>query len=299
MNNFNFEPYHVWHPDFRQALTSAIHAKSDVVIAAHMPIDDCNDADIELLGRFVGFSSSYVQFVVESFNPELGNNLPSAPECEYTFKTEATLPENVNALFEYGGRAYILDQELQKNGIPESLLLRLSPPARIRRLRMHDRILSPGGLFLMPGLVLMDQEPVNRRRLLALLGHYYRQKTRPRPELVDISAGGACIKTSDPHCQRFMGTEESYLFFFFSERDGNLEPPNVFLAKKVGILRDDKAMHTGLRIKFLRELVWSGPNEDLKWQNIEFSGSEKIKQMFDEWDRDNTGIKKQNRGLDE
>lgn len=281
MNNFYFETYHLWHPDFRQALSYAIAHKCAVSIYANMSLDECNKADLELKGRFVGFSGSYLQFVVESFMPELASNFPAAPECEYSFKAASPMPENVEALLEYGGRAYIIDQELQANDIPESLLLRLSPPSRLRRMRQHGRVSNPGDIILMPGLLLMDEEPINRRRLLALLGYYYRQKERPRPTLVDISAGGACLETADPHCLRFMGTEESFLFFFFSEKDGVLDNPHVFMARKVGILRDEKSQHTGLRIKFLRELVWTGPNEELKWRNIEFSGSEKIKELFD------------------
>lgn len=299
MNNFYFETYHLWHPDFRQALSYAIRNKSAVTITSNMPIDECNKADIDLKGRFVGVSGSYLQFVVENFAPDLSNNFPGAPECEYAFKAASPFPGNGEALFEYGGRAYIIDQELQSNDIPESLLLRLSPPSRLRRLRQHGRVPSPEGVILMPGLLLLDREPINRRRLLALLGYYYRQKERPRPGLVDISAGGACLETSDPHCLRFMGTEESFLFFFFSEKDGVLDNPHVFMARKVGLLRDEKSQHTGLRIKFLRELVWTGPNEELKWLNIEFSGSESIKEIIANMGEDIPGETESNRGDDE
>lgn len=299
MNNFYFETYHLWHPDFRQALSYSIRQKSPVSISSNMAIDECNRADLELKGRFVGFSGSYLQFVVETFQPDLSANFPAAPECEYAFKAALPLPESGEALLEYGGRAYIIDQELQANYIPESLLLRLSPPSRLRRLRQHGRVSSPEGIVLMPGILLMDQEPINRRRLLALLGYYYRQKERPKPKLVDISAGGACLETTDPHCLRFMGTEESFLFFFFSEKDGVLANPHVFMAKKVGILRDEKSQHTGLRIKFLRELVWTGPNEELKWRNIEFSGSENIKKLFDNLDDNPKGKTESDRGDDE
>ena len=148
---------------------------------------------------------------------------------------------------------------------------------------MHERLSTPQHLFLMPGLMIMDQEPINRRRLLALLGHYYHQKDRPKPTLVDISAGGACLKSNDQRCQRFMGAEENYLFFFFSETDGLLNSPTVLLGKKVGILRGEDASHAGLRIRFLKELVWTGPNEDLKWRDVSGDGSPTIKKMLEEW----------------
>lgn len=283
MKNFDFETYHVWQPDFRQALSYAIRQKNKVHVSTNFPIDDCNRADIIFSGRFVGFSGPLLQFVVEEFVPDISNALPQSPECEYIFTADIPLPGSGRSLLEYGGRAYIIDQDLQSNDLPESLLLRLSHPNRLRRLRRHTRITNPEKMFLMPGMLIMDQEPLNRRRLLALLGHYYKQKMRPKPQLIDISAGGACLKTLDSHYQRFMGAEESYLFFFFSENNGVLDVPNVFMAKKVGLYRGEDACHTGLRIKFLRELIWTPPNEELKWINIESSGSEKIKRMFEEW----------------
>lgn len=280
MNNLDFEIYRLWRPDFKLALIYAIQQKNNVLIATHGYIDKCNSADLSLYGRFVGFSGDLLQFVIEDFNADLSMNFPGDPECDYTFKARIPVVHQSSFLIEYNGRGLIIDRELQKNDIPESLLIRLSHPVRIRRLRMHERLSDTQNLFLMPGLLLMDQEPINRRRLLNLMAYYYKQKKRPKPEIVDISAGGACLKTHDIHCQRFMGAEESYLFFFFSEENGEILPPNVFLAKKAGILRGDDASHAGLRIRFMKELVWTAPNEDLKWINIEADGSSSIKKIL-------------------
>lgn len=266
-----------------EALRAAIRQKKPVIIQSHWQLDDCNTADVSLHGRFFGLSGSLAQFVVTDFDPVYGNAFPKAPDCDYTFAADLLIQHSEKARIEYGGKAAIVDQELQKNNLPESLLLRMSPPTRIRRLRRHTRQSSSNGLFLMPGLMLMDQEPLNRRRLLALLGHYYHQKHRPKPTLVDISAGGVCLATNDNRCKRFMGAEERYLFFFFTETDGMLNNPTVFLGKKVGIYRNDESNHAGLRIRFLKELVWTGPNEDLKWKDIEADGSETIKRMLEVW----------------
>lgn len=290
MYDFSNEIYRMWRPDLHEALRAAIRQKKSVSIQIHWRLDDCNTADLTLHGRFSGLTGLLVQFVVLDFDPVYGNAFPAAPECEYSFIADLVLQHSEKARIEYNGRAVIIDQELQKNDLPESLLLRLSPANRIRRLRRHQRQSCPASLFLMPGLMLMDQEPINRRRLLALLGHYYHQKNRPKPELVDISAGGVCLLTNDQRCKRFMGAEESYLFFFFTEVDGMLSSPSVFMGKKVGIYRGGDATHAGLRIRFLKELVWTSPNEDLKWKDISSDGSENIKKMIEEWNRQNQPV---------
>lgn len=279
-HDFDIDTFRMWRPPLQQAIIAAIKQKQMVTITTHWPLDELNTADLTLNGRFVGLTQQLAQYIVDEFDPELGKTAPAAPECEYVFAADLSLGSGLSR-FEYGGRAIIVDQELQKNNIPESLLLRLGLPLSIRRIRRHRRERGASDIFLMPGLMLMEEEPGNRRRLLALLGHYYKQKTRPKPVLVDISAGGASLKTDDHSCQRFLGADCSYLFFFFTEENGVLKSPHVFMAKKAGILRDKDSSHAGLRLRFLKELVWTGPNEDLKWINIEADGSATIKRILD------------------
>lgn len=270
----------MWRPDLQEAIRSAMRQKKKVVIQTHWPIDSCDAADFVFSGRIVGLTSQLAQYVVESFDCDNGNIYPKSPECEYVFAADMPV-KNSRHRIEYGGKAKINDQELLKNGMPESLLLKIGAPSRIRRLRMHTRHAGLSETILMPGLLVMDQEPQNRRRLLALLGHYYKQKQRTRLELVDISAGGACLRISDLRFNRLLGAGEHYLFFFFPEQDGLLMSPCVFLAKKAGILRDEGSAYAGIRLRFLKELVWTGPNEELKWNDISQDGSESLQHLME------------------
>lgn len=282
MHNFEPDTYHVWRPDLLEVIKYSIQQRQKALIQSHLALDECNTGDVTLIGRFLGLNGHVAQYVVENFDLDVSNAFPAFPQCEYIFTADLPVREQGVARIEYAGRAVILDQELQRNNLPESLLLRVGQPGRIRRLRRHERRPSSGDLFLMPGLMLMDQEPINRRRLLALLGHYYRQKNRHKPKLVDISAGGVCLESHDPRCNRFLGCEESYLFFFFSENNGLLNSPNVFMGKKVGIYRGEDGNPAGLRIRFLKELVWTGPNEELKWKDVEADGSQTIRKMLED-----------------
>lgn len=276
MRGFNNEIYHVWRPEFDEVAQQAIRQHSDVEIHCHMPLDECNSADVELKGRFLAIDNFQAQFLVESYDLELTKNYAVFPDCEYSFAADAQVQDKM----EYAGRAIILDTELKKNNLPAGLLLKLSPPTSIRRVRRHERIACADSRIAMPGLMLIDQPPQSKKQLLALLAHYYKDKKRPRPELVNISAGGVCLKTKDMRYHRLMGTDENYLFFFFSDDGNGIGSPHVFLCKKVGIFRGTSSLNTCLRIKFLKELVWELPENELKWVDVEKEGSRVVQIML-------------------
>lgn len=281
---YNFPPstYHVWRPELPELVREAIAQNSPVVVHTHYDLDKCNKADLELRGLIIKFTGHQAQFLAKSFDLHLGHAYPADPECEYSFSIDQPKTEGFKSRVEYTGRALILDRELARNDLPQGLLLRLALPNRVRPLRRHQRAKSPGSFIQMPGLMLIDRPPVNRQQLLNVLGHYYRQKSRPKPELVDISAGGVCLQTEDAHCLRFLGAEESYLFFFFSEQEGSPLIPHVFMGKKVGLFRSGSSRHDGLRIRFLREMVWTDPTEDLKWIDIDVDGSKTLQKLIDQ-----------------
>lgn len=280
MKNLDTSLYTVWRPDLLTIVHLAVSQKRKVTIQSYFPLDECNKADLALYGEFIKLSGHQVQFIVNDFNLDPGKSFPANPECEYTFNVALDKDGQVRNKVEYGGRALILDQELGRNNLPEGLLMRLSPPTRIRPLRRHAREECPDHLFRLPGLMLIGPDTINRRQLLNVLGHYYQQKSRPKPRLINISAGGVCLETEDPHCQRFLGADESYLFFFFSGDEDSLTCPNVFMGKKVGLFRGEKDRHTGLRIRFLREMLWTDPLDEVKWIDIENSGSDTIRKIL-------------------
>lgn len=280
MKNLDTSLYTVWRPDLLEIAHLAVAQKTKVTLHTYFPLDECNKADLTLYGEFLKVTGQQVQYLVNDFDLDPGKAFPPEPECDYAFSVTYNKTDAARNRIEYGGRALILDQELGRNNLPEGLLMRLSQPTRIRPMRRHAREDCPAHLFRMPGLMLMGSETINRRQLLNVLGHYYQQKSRPKPSLVNISAGGVCLETEDPHCQRFMGADESYLFFFFSGDGDAVLTPNVFIGKKVGIFRGKQARHTGIRIRFLREMIWSDPLEEVKWLDIENDGSDTIRKIM-------------------
>lgn len=287
MHDFENETYRVWRPDLHRIVRQAIAQKSAVIMESHMPLDECNSADVRLTGRFLKMVGHQAQYIVDNYDLDIARNFPVAPECEYSLDVDMPLSDGNMARMAYAGKAFVLDTELGRNNLPEGLLLRMTRPSRVRHLRRHERLNCDDRFIMMPGLMLIDQPPANRRHLLNLLGHYYHQRARPKPALVDISAGGVCLRTEDQRCQRFMGAEEYYLFFFFSGGLNDSRCPHVFIGKKVGILRGNDSRHTGLRIRFLKEMIWSDPGEELKWINVEADGSKTIRKLVEAWNRQN------------
>ena len=282
MRNFESEIYQVWRPELDDVIQRAIQSRSAVHIKSLLPLDKCNFADATLIGRFSAIYANYqAQFLVDAFDLSPTSNFPAAPECEYLFQVDNVAPKGAKSRMEYGGRAFIVDSELKKNNLPSGLLLRLSFPSSIKRLRLHARCQCDR--VMMPGLMLIDQNPpTGRRKLLALLAHYYQDQKRPKPEIVNISAGGACLRTYDAYCQKFLGADENYLFFFFTNDGQDIKTPHVFICKKVGAFRDQKSSNAGLRLKFIRELVWTRPEDDLKWRDVDSTGSAVLKNVLEQ-----------------
>lgn len=286
MKNLDSSTYTVWRHDLLEIARQAVCQKIKVTVCVHFALDECNTADLTLYGEFLKITGHQAQFLVNGFDLDPGRSFPDFPECDYSFNITVEKKGGGKNKVEYGGRALILDQELGKNGLPTGLLMRLSPPTRARPVRMHARESCPAHLFRLPGLMLAGQEPLHRRHLLNILGHYYQQSSRPKPKLINISAGGVCLETEDPHCLRFMGADERFLFFFFSGDESSILCPNIFVGKKVGLFRDDKDKLTGLRIRFLREMLWTDPFSEVKWLNIESDGSSTIRKILAEGRRE-------------
>lgn len=279
MKNLDTSTYTVWRPDLLEITRQALCQRAQVTIRTHYPLDKCNAADLTLRGEFLKITGKRVQFLSSGFDLDLGRSFPVFPDCGYSFNLTVE-DGGAKKKMEYGGRGLILDQELGRNDLPIGFLMRLSQPTQARPTRVHPREDSPERLFRMPGLMLAGPDALNRRQLLNVLGHYYQQQSRPKPKLINISAGGVCLETEDPHCQRFMGADERYLFFFFSGDEASLLCPNIFIGKKVGVFRDGRDRLTGLRIRFLREMLWTDPLDEVKWIDIEKEGSSSIRKIL-------------------
>lgn len=274
------ETRHIWHPSLFEIFNLAWVQKSVVTFQSHLPIDACNTADLRLYGKIGQLSGQQAKFVVESMDMTLDKRFPAYPLGEYSFEVDFPLGRRRVARMEYSGKGVILERKLQKNDLPAELLLRISLPSRIRHVRRHHRIGPNSCEPMVPGLVLIDRTPNNRRQLLRLLEYYYRRKWKPKPRLVNISAGGVCVETSDPSGNRLLAADERYLFFFFLKAPEKEKVPLVFVGRKVGAYKGHESGTSALRIQFLRELVWTQPNTELEWRDISVSGSDRLRQIF-------------------
>lgn len=283
MENFELDRYHIWRSDFHEIFRDAISQKSPVTVSSHLPLDLCNSADVTLYGKMLALTDVKAQFMVDTYDLALTNAFPPSPQCEYSLAVNTTGPNGSQGKVEYSGRATILDYSLQRNNLPDALLLRITRPNRSRNVRRYTRSECDAGQVVMPGLILVDHAPTSRRALLTLLARYYQRKNRNAPRVINISAGGVCVETRDHGGQRLLSSDEYYLFFFFPEKPSQGLAPHVFLGKKVGIFRRDKNTWPAMRIRFLREMVWVNPAEEIVWKNIEREGSETLSVLLECW----------------
>jgi len=274
------ETRHIWHPDLFEIFEQARLQKSLVTIQSHLPLDLCNTADLTLSGRFGSLVGQQAKFKVESIDMFLEKRFPVDPGCEYAFALDLPMGGKRYGRIEYAGKATILDRILQKNDLPDELLLRVSLPSRIRHMRRHQRRKSEECQDMIPGLILIDREPTDRRQLLRLLSHYFRKNNARRPRLINISAGGVCVETSDSSGYRLLAADERYLFFFFLKSPQLSKLPIVFLGRKVGAFKASESGSAALRIQFLRELVWKGQNMELEWQDVSGNGSDRMRKIL-------------------
>lgn len=274
------ETTHIWHPDLFEIFDQARIQKSLVSFQSHLPLDACNTADIQLYGRLRNISGQQAKFLVESLDLSLENSFERDPVGEYSFAIDMPIGRKRFTRMEYSGKAVILARSLQKNDLPAELLLRISLPTRIRHVRRHHRIVSQACLPMVPGLVLIDKTPGDRRQLLRLLEYYYRGKWKTKPRLVNISAGGVCVQTADASGYRLLAADERYLFFFFLKSPEKEKVPLVFMGRKVGAFKGSEIGTTAIRIQFLHELVWASRSPELEWRDISATGSEQLRNLF-------------------
>ncbi len=127
------------------------------------------------------------------------------------------------------------------------------------------------------GLLVVSDPPANRQALRAEIKAYYKTHSERRPNLINLSAGGACLSVDADLARRALMAHELYLFFLAPAFAGQGEPPHIFMGKKVGTYRDAHERTLALRMRFIYELDWDKSQFALHWADIEFSGSERLR----------------------
>ncbi len=174
---------------------------------------------------------------------------------------------------EYSGTGSIVDLERDDDNLPTLVALQLSQHFATRPPRRYDRIVWRPAKDSLVRLLAAKPAPEDRKELESLLREAMRVHDKS-DDVVDISAGGACILDDRAPAVTAPGFGAFYLLLFSPHKNEAGALPFVFLAKKAGSRRNAREQQ-GLRLHFVKELDWKASTAgQLVWREIEQCGSE-------------------------
>lgn len=234
--------------------------------------------DMALTGRFFDVAGSTVIFVVQEQKILPGKGKEEERACNFSFSLEQEMPSGDSEKMGFYGRGSILETEKNADGTPRRLMLRLSRRYVTRKLRRYKRVLWDGANTSLLGLMVVTALPGSLTELRARLTAYFKNKAAPQiADLVNISAGGACLCVEEELAKKALMADEMYMFFLMPKTAAPDEPPYILMGKKAGLCRETCAVGAALRMRFLYELEWSDNHTSLHWTDIENSGSPRLR----------------------
>ena len=279
MNTQKMESYSLWRPNSFEVFQEARRQNARIRLGCHMRMGGVT-ADVLLKGQFLEVTGSVALFEIKAHETLPGKSKPVDPACEFSFSLDQDAPSGTIEKMGYSGRASILENRPDEDGMPQKLLLRLSRQYVTRRLRRDKRLDWEEEHTGLLGLLVIADTPANRQDLSARIKAYYKLHGEEKPNLVNISAGGACLCVEEELARRPLMGHELYLFLLAPRTADQGEPPYIFTGKKVGLSRDICEQGAALRIRFLYELDWTKSPSALHWTDIESSGSERLRHLI-------------------
>ena len=178
------------------------------------------------------------------------------------------------------GHGHILAVRLQDGEL--YLTIRLSPHFTTRAIRRHERLDWEPYMKASVGLKIISPIPKKRIFLRPVVDDILRE-TEHKPEIMNISAGGACLLVHRELASHSMAESSSYLMVFSPYAERN-KPPFIIQCRKSGIRPDSEVgLYVGLRLQFVRELDWKLSTEDLFWKNIIAYGSDTFGEVVEKF----------------
>lgn len=279
MNTNEMESYSLWRPNSFEVFQEARRQGVRIKLGCHMRMGGVT-ADVLLKGRFLEVTGSVALFEIKMRETLPGKSKPVDPACEFSFSLDQDAPSGATEKMGYSGRASILENRTDEDGLPQRMLLRLSRQYVTRRLRRDKRLDWNAENTGLLGLLVIADLPANRQDLSARLKDYYKLHGEKKPGLINISAGGACLCVEEDLARRPLMAHELYLFLLAPKAAGQGELPYIFTGKKVGLSRDACEQGTALRMRFLYELDWAKSPSALHWADVESSGSGRLRHLI-------------------
>ena len=134
MNTNEMESYSLWRPNSFEVFQEARRQGARIKLGCHMRMGGVT-ADVLLKGRFLEVTGSVALFEIKMRETLPGKSKPVDPACEFSFSLDQDAPSGATEKMGYSGRASILENRTDEDGLPQRMLLRLSRQYVTRRLR--------------------------------------------------------------------------------------------------------------------------------------------------------------------
>lgn len=276
--NKAFEDFQVWQSP-RQSLFDAIVSHRVPVQLTVVGKGDQLAAPV--MGTFTRVRNNTAHFT--PLGPEDAENLANAlhgqplpAHCKLSCRIDYESPlAEILPPGEYSGTGSIVDLERDDDNLPTLVALQLSQHFATRPPRRYDRIVWRPAKDSLVRLLAAKPAPEDRKELESLLREAMRLHDKS-DDVVDISAGGACILDDRAPAVTAPGFGAFYLLLFSPHKNEAGALPFVFLAKKAGSRRNAREQQ-GLRLHFVKELDWQASTAgQLVWREIEQCGSQSL-----------------------
>lgn len=272
--------YCLWNSNATEAFARAMRQRVTVRIKCCLPHEG-KPTDIVMHGRLRSVDGREVLFMPRHTEVKQGKSKGEENTCEFFFSLEQREESGMSRMG-YQGSGLILERNKDDKGGIRSLRLRLARSCAVRQMRRHKRVTWSKDRSRLAGITPLENPPTTRAELKELLAEYY-ALGRPNPlPLVNLSAGGACACLPEEISSIILAS--TYLFFIVPNKSADSEPPYIFLSKKMGTCKSLCDQGTALRLLFTEELDWFAPSQNLKWDDILASGSERLKNCLENYD---------------
>ena len=286
-NKNNAETFSLWKSTSVNVLQQTLQQNALVTIILPGGYDGRSER-VQLAGRFADIKDNVARFICETRDGQAvdkkfaGKRSPGSLISEIFFNVMQPDGADGEEPVGYSSQGDILQIELDPDGGPREIMLRVYRRFNTRRLRRDPRLRWEEGMQALVGLDIVNEPPADRTSLRFLLEETFRGADN-KAGLINISAGGACLCVERQMATRGLNAHELYLFLFSPEPPKKNQLPYIFLCKKSGMLKGIcQEERIALRLQFLQELDWALSQTTLQWNDIESTGSEAMRLLVDE-----------------
>lgn len=200
-------------------------------------------------------------------------------EFEYFFYLDRIFPQRMRLGYIGTGKILNIKNDTECN-IAE-MHLRFAAKGVERRMRRDKRIAWLPEYSKISGVIRLDAIPETKADLKNLILQHYRHNAG-KPQIINISAAGACALMPDEAELKSLSTDTHFLLYIISDKLDMMNAAYVFLGKKIGVTSSDVSNMLKLRMQFTHEMDLTDDQVYFDWTEITQTGSERLGLFIEE-----------------